>query len=160
MLRKPFQDSPTPAGNSVAVLVLDRLAGLADRSDLRAKAGETLALFASKAAEYGLFAAAYGLALSNHLQSPVEVVVIGDAKDERTRDLLAAAYHAPRAAKRVLAFSPEAIKQGDLPAGLAATLPSLPLSDAPLALVCFGTSCQPPVHTPSALKEVLAAKAG
>ncbi len=32
MSRKPFQDSPTPAGNSVAVIVLDRLAGLAARA--------------------------------------------------------------------------------------------------------------------------------
>ena len=88
MSRKPFQDSPTPAGNSVAVLVLDRLASLAERPDFRDKAEETLALFASKAAEYGLFASTYGLALLNHLEPPVEVVVIGEAEDERTSELL------------------------------------------------------------------------
>jgi hypothetical protein len=160
MPRKPFQDSPTPAGNSVAVLVLDRLARLAARPDLREKAEETLALFASKALEYGLFASTYALALLNHLRPHVEVVVIGEAKDGRTAELLTIAYQTPRAGKRVLAFSPEVIKNGQLPPGLAATLPHLPLADVPLALVCIGSSCRPPVHTPEELKEVLAENVG
>ena len=111
MARKPFQDSPTPAGNSVAVLVLDRLASLAARPDFRAKAEETLALFASKAVEYGLFASTYGLALLNHLQPPVEVVVVGEAEDGRTSELLTTAYQTPRAGKRVLAFRPRGDKE-------------------------------------------------
>jgi hypothetical protein len=160
MSRKPFQDSPTPAGNSLAVLVLDRLASLAARPDFREKAEKTLALFASKAAEYGLFASTYGLALLNHLEPPVEVVVIGETKDGRTSELLTTAYQTPRVGKRVLTFSPGAIKNGELPPGLAATLPNLPLADAPLALVCIGSSCQPPVHTPEELKEVLAGNVG
>jgi hypothetical protein len=155
MTRKPFQDSPTPAGNSLAVLVLDRLATLAARPDFHEKAEATLALFASKAAEYGLFAATYGLALLNHLRSPVEIVVVGGAQDERTQRLLKAAYQAPRAYKRVLSFEPEAVKNRELPAGLAATLPNLPLDGVPVALVCVGTSCRLPVQTPEALAEAL-----
>jgi hypothetical protein len=151
MTRKAFQDSPTPAGNSVAVLALDRLASLADRADFRAKAKATLDLFAAKASEYGIFAAAYGLALANHLRAPVDVVVIGAADDDRTAKLLKAAYQAPRASKRVLHFEPSQVKAGDLPAGLAATLPYLPLDGEPVALVCVGTSCQPPVSTADAL---------
>jgi hypothetical protein len=158
--RKPFQDSPTPAGNSVAVIVLDRLASLAARPDFREKAEETLALFASKAAEYGLFASTYGLALLNHLRPPVEVVVVGEAEDGRTAELLTTAYQTPRAARRVLAFSPGAIKNGELPPGLAATLPHLPLAGIPLALVCIGSACRPPVHTAEELKEALAGKVG
>jgi hypothetical protein len=160
MSRKPFQDSPTPAGNSVAVLVLDRLASLAARADFRAKAEETLALLASKAAEYGLFASTYGLALLNHLEPPVEVVVVGEAKDGRTSDLLSAAYQAPRASKRVLAFPPEVIGNGELPPGLAATLPNLPFAGVPLALICTGSSCQPPVRTAEELREALVEKVG
>jgi hypothetical protein len=160
MPRKPFQDSPTPAGNSVAVLVLDRLASLAARRDFRERAEETLALLASKAVESGLFASTYGLALLNHLEPPVEVVVIGEAKDGRTSELLTTAYQAPWPGKRVLAFPPEVIKSGQLPPGLAAALPNLPLADAPLALVCIGSSCQPPVRTSEELKEALAEDAG
>jgi hypothetical protein len=160
MARKPFQDSPTPAGNSVALIVLDRLASLAARPDLHAKAEETLALFGSKAAEHGLFASTYGLALIEHMQPPLEVVVVGEAEDERTNELLTAAYQTPRAAMRVLAFAPAVIKNGELPPGLAATLPHLPLEGTPLALVCVGSSCQPPVHTARELKEALGKNVG
>jgi uncharacterized protein YyaL (SSP411 family) len=155
MPRKPYQDSPTPAGNSMAALVLDRLATLAERPDFRDKAQATLDLFALKASEYGLFAATYALALANHLRPPVDVVVIGNLEDEHTQRLLESAYAAPRAGKRVMTFGPDALRTGALPAGLAATLPHLPLDGRPLALVCVGTSCQPPVDTPEALAEAL-----
>ncbi|MGO9270022.1 MAG: thioredoxin domain-containing protein [Terriglobia bacterium] len=153
--RKSFQDSPTPAGNSVAILALDRFASLADRADFRERARIALDLFAAKAPEYGIFAAAYGLALVNHLRPPLDTVVIGAAEDGRTRDLLTAAYRAPRAGQRVFSFQPSQVKAGDLPKGFAATLPHLPLDEEPVALVCSGASCRPPVRTPAALIEML-----
>ena len=156
MPRKPFQDSPTPAGNAAAALVLDRLDVLADREDFGEKAEATLALFAPKAAQYGLFAATYGLALAQHLRAPVDVVVIGRADDEHTTELLRAAYQAPRAGKHVFVFEPGVVEDRDLPAGLAATLPALPFDGAPLALVCEGSTCRPAVQTPAALRELLA----
>jgi uncharacterized protein YyaL (SSP411 family) len=152
---KPFQDSPTPSGNSMAVLVLDRLAALAARPDFREKAEAILNLFAAKAKDYGLFAATYGLALSHHLRAPLEIVVVGPARDEQTRALLRAAYQSLRAGKHVLALEPEEVKARNLPQGLAATLPNLPLDGVPVALVCSGTTCQPPAQTPEALAEAL-----
>jgi uncharacterized protein YyaL (SSP411 family) len=154
--RKPFQDSPTPAANAVAAQVLDRLDGLADREDFGEKAEATLALFAPKAGQYGLFAATYGLALLHHLRAPVDVVVVGRGDDDRTQTLLRAAYETPRAGKRVFAFEPEIVKARNLPAGLAATLPELPFDGVPLALVCEGSACLRPVQTPEALRELLA----
>ena len=153
--RKPFQDSPTPAANAVAALVLDRLDVLADREDFGDKAAATLALFAPKAGQYGLFAATYGLALMHHLRAPVDVVVVGGADDERTVNLLRAAHDAPRASKRVFAFEPAIVKARDLPPGLASTLPELPLDGVPVALVCEGSACHAPVQTPAALRELL-----
>jgi hypothetical protein len=153
--RKPFQDSPTPAVNAVAAMVLDRLDVLADREDYGEKAAATLALFAPKAGQYGLFAATYGLALLHHLRAPLDVVVVGRADDDRTMDLLTAAYEIPRAGKRVFAFEPGIVQARDLPAGLAATLPELPFDGVPVALVCEGTACHPPVQTPVALRELL-----
>ena len=155
MTRKAFQDSPTPGGNPVAALVLDRLAHLAERPDFRDKAEVTLDLFASKAAEYGLFAATYALALVNHFRPPVEVVVVGGSTDARTRELVATANRTARAGKRVLVFEPDAVKNGSLPPGLSATLPHLPLDGNPVALVCVGTSCQPPVGNADALKSAI-----
>ena len=154
--RKPFQDSPTPAANSVAACVLDRLDVLADREDFGEKAETTLALFASKAGQYGLFAATYGVALLHHLRAPVEVVVVGRADDPRSIELLRAAHETPRAGMRVFGFQPAAVQDRALPAGLAATLPNLPFDGVPVALVCEGSACHPPVQTPAALRELLA----
>lgn len=154
MTRKPYQDSPTPAANPVAALVLDRLATLADRPDFTEKAAVTLGLFRARAGEFGLSAATYALASLNHLRPPVKIVVVGDSADERTQKLLKAAYQLPRPTKRVLAFQPGTVKARDLPKGLAATLPNLPLDGAPWALVCVGATCQPPIETPEALAQV------
>ncbi len=109
--------------NSVAARFLDRLAVLAHRPDFREKAEIILDLPAPKAANYGLFAAAYGLAVTNHFRPPVELVVVGSPADERTKKLLKSAYQAPRAGKRVLTLEPQAVKARDIPAGLAATSP-------------------------------------
>ena len=152
---KPFQDSPTPAANSIAACVLDRLDVLADREDFGDKSAATLALFASKAGQYGLFAATYGVALLHHLRAPVDVVVVGRVDDERTTELLRAAHETPRAGKRVFAFPPAVVQDRALPAGLAATLPHLPFDGVPVALVCEGSTCHPPVQTPVALRELL-----
>jgi len=48
------------------------------------------------------------------------------------------------------------MKARNLPAGLVATLPALPLDAVPVALVCKGSACYPPVQTPEALRELLA----
>jgi uncharacterized protein YyaL (SSP411 family) len=154
--RKPFQDSPTPAANAVAALVLDRLDVVADREDFGDKAAATLALFAPKAGQYGLFAATYGLALMHHLRAPVDVVVVGGADDERTVNLLRAAHDAPRASKRVFAFEPAIVEARDLPPGLTSTLAERPFDGVPVALVCEGSACHAPVQTPAALRELLA----
>ncbi len=153
--RKPFQDSPTPAANAVAAIVLDRLDVLADREDYGDKAAATLALFASKGGQYGLFAATYGLALLHHLRAPEDVIVVGNPDDERTTALVRAAYDAPHAGKRVFTFAPDVVQARKLPAGLVATLPALPFDGVPVALVCKGTACYPPVHTPDALRDLL-----
>ena len=155
MKRKPFQDTPTPGGNSAAALLLDRLATLADKPDYRAKAETILGLLAGKAADYGMFAATYGLALANHLRAPVEVVIVGDPLDARTRGLLQTAHATPRAGKSVLSFSAAQVTSAALPKGLQATLPNLPMDGEPVALVCQGTSCQPPIKSPEALAKAL-----
>jgi uncharacterized protein YyaL (SSP411 family) len=51
----------------------------------------------------------------------------------------------------VLHFEPDIVKAQSLPKGLAVTLPNLPLDGEPLALVCVGTTCKPPVKTAEAL---------
>ena len=69
--RKPLQDSPTPAGNSVAAIVLDRLHAFTGEKLYRDWAEKTLEAFAVLAPKYGLFAATYGLAALLHARHPL-----------------------------------------------------------------------------------------
>src|ERR1700733_12813725 len=76
--RKPLQDSPTPAGNSMAAALLLRLEALNEREDYAAKALETLETFAGVVEHFGLYAASYGLALQRMVQRAGQGCVIGD----------------------------------------------------------------------------------
>jgi hypothetical protein len=153
--RKPLQDSPTPAGNSLAATLLLRLAELSGRNDLREKAEDTLEAFAGVAEQFGLYAGAYGLALQRHLLPPVQVCIIGDDEEARRLTVIATARYAVN--KTVLRFSRSAVDTRALPSSLAETLPHLSeLRDGrSFAVVCSGTSCQPPVHEAEALIELL-----
>ena len=68
--RKPIQDSPTPAANSVAAIVLDRLYGSTGEKLYRDWAEKTLEAFAGLVPQFGLFAATYGLAALLHERHP------------------------------------------------------------------------------------------
>ncbi|HET9100253.1 MAG TPA: thioredoxin domain-containing protein [Acidobacteriaceae bacterium] len=153
--RKPLQDSPTPAGNSLAASLLLRLAALGGRNDLREKAEDTLEAFAGVAEQYGLFAGAYGLALQRFLLPPVQVCIVGE--DAQAEELAAAATARYAVDKTVLRLPRAIIERRDLPPALAETLPHLPeLADGrSLAVVCSGTSCQPAVFEPELLVDLL-----
>ena len=76
--RKPFQDSPTPAGNSVAAIALLRLHAYTNDAVLHEKAEQTIELIAGLAAQYGFFAATYGIA-AVHLSHPhMQIVIVGN----------------------------------------------------------------------------------
>src|SRR5450755_2010446 len=60
--RKPFQDSPTPAGNSMAAIALLRLHAYTNDDSYRDKAEQTIEVLGGLADKYGIFAATYGIA--------------------------------------------------------------------------------------------------
>ncbi|MGC1782866.1 MAG: thioredoxin domain-containing protein [Acidobacteriaceae bacterium] len=153
--RKPLQDSPTPAGNSLAAILLLRLADLSERLDWREKAEDTLEAFAGVAEQFGLYAGAYGLALQRYLTPPVQVCILGDDAD--ADELAAAAIARYAVNKTVLRLPRSIVEQGLVPHSLAETLPHLPdlKQSRSLAVVCSGTSCQPPLYEPKALIELL-----
>ena len=76
--RKPLQDSPTPAGNPMAAMLLMRMGELNGRLDYAEKAQETLETFAGVVEHFGLYAATYALALQRMVREPVQVCVVGD----------------------------------------------------------------------------------
>jgi len=154
--RKPLQDSPTPAGNPMAAIALMRLHHYTGTMDYRDKAEQTLETFAGVAEQFGIFAATFGIAVLHLLESPVQVVVI--AAEDRNADALESAATASLALiKTTLRLAPNQAVAENLPPALASTIPHLPQlkSETSFAVVCSGSSCQPPIFEPSALNESL-----
>ncbi len=161
--RKPLQDSPTPAGNSVAAIVLDRLYAFTGEKTYSDWAQKTLEAFVGLVPQYGRFAANYGLATVLHARHPLQVVVTGAAGDPKAADLEKAANETYRFGKAVLRVTPERIASASLAPALRETLPHLNAATAQ-ALVCIETTCHPPINDPEKLTallvEVAADKAG
>ena len=85
----------------------------------------------------------------------MQVCILGD--DEKAEGLAAAATVRFAVNKTVLRLPHEVIEQSSLPPALAETLPHLPEINQPhsFAVVCSGTSCQPPVFEAEKLIELL-----
>ncbi len=153
--RKPFQDSPTPAGNPAAAIALLRLHAYTNETSCRDKAESTLELYAAGAAQHGLFAATYGLAVARFTEPHTQVVVVGN-------DQTAAMLY--KAARRRLSFNTsvlcldtgKAVAQ-NLPPVLAETIPNLPAltTGRSFAVICSDFTCQPPVFEADELQQVL-----
>jgi uncharacterized protein YyaL (SSP411 family) len=151
--RKPFQDSPTPGTNSVAVMALARMHAYTDNAKYHDWALRTLEAFAGVAAQYGVFAATYGLAAILFAEHPTQVVITGPAGDTASQKLEEAANRVFKLGKAVLRVTPESSLE-NLPAALRQTLPHLP-KDKAVALVCSGNTCLPPTDDPGELKRIL-----
>jgi uncharacterized protein YyaL (SSP411 family) len=153
--RKPFQDSPTPAGNSMAAIALLRLyAYTGDRAFKDISEG-TLSLLAAVAGRYGLFAGTYGIAATLFFEPELQVVVIG--QDDTAARLYREAVERFALNKSVLKFAAgEAVAQ-HLPPALAETIPNLPVvrENRSAAVVCSGFACQPPSFQPDQLRAAL-----
>ena len=163
--RKPFQDSPTPAGNSVAAIALLRLHALTNQPSYREKAEQTLELLAGLADKFGIFAATYGIA-AVHLSHPhTQIVVIGEDDLAEQFCTIAAGFFAFH--KTVLKLAGNEAAPQNLPPALAETIPHLPgikqekikpgkiKPGKSVAVICSGFSCQPPVMDPEQFRRIL-----
>jgi hypothetical protein len=154
--RKPLQDSPTPAGNPMAAIALLRLHHYTGDTEYRDKAEETLETFAGVAEQFGIFAATYGIAVLHWLENPVQVVVISD-KETEADELARVAVEGFAFSKSVLQLKSNQVVAENLPPALAETLPNLPQlkSGKAFAVLCSGSSCQPPVTNAEELRRAL-----
>jgi uncharacterized protein YyaL (SSP411 family) len=153
--RKPLQDSPTPAGNPMAAIVLLRLHDYTGDASYRDKAEQTLETFAGVVGQFGIFAATYGIAVSRFLENPVQVVVISESTvDAEGFDLAASANAAFTFNKTVIRLTANEAVAANLPPALAATIPNLPelKSQKAFAVVCSGFTCQPPIKDAEQLR--------
>ncbi len=151
--RKPFQDSPTPAGNSMAAIALLRLYSYTNEASYHDKAEQTLEVIAGMAAQFGIFAATYGIA-AVHLAYPhTQVVIIGEGDAALAlRNAALSRYALNQSVLFLNAISPE-----QLPPALQETLPHLPgvHEGKAKAVVCTNFTCQAPVSDAMELRKVL-----
>jgi uncharacterized protein YyaL (SSP411 family) len=153
--RKPFQDAPTPAGNSMAALALMRLEGYTNDKSYRDKAEDTLELIGGVAEQFGIFAGTYGIAVAHLTRAHEQIVVLGNdaAADELEHEALNL-FSLTRAVLRLR--DSEAVAQY-LPPALAETIPNLrgALEGRSIAVVCSNFTCQPPISSPGDLNQAL-----
>jgi uncharacterized protein len=153
--RKPFQDSPTPAGDPAAAIALLRLHAYTDDPSLKNKAEETLEVFAAMAPQYGMFAATYGIAGVLLAEPHTQVVIVGE--DEKAEELYRAAVAGFAFGKSVIKLTANEVVAQNLPPVLAATIPELPAvkEKKTMAIICSGGTCQPPISDPVELARIL-----
>jgi uncharacterized protein YyaL (SSP411 family) len=153
--RKPFQDSPTPAGDSAAAIALLRLYSLTNESLYRELATKTLEIFAGVAEQFGIYAGTYGLAAIWLARPYTQVVLVGDGP---APDALHAAAAMPFAVnKTFIHLTEEEAVAAYLTPALADSVPYLPgiSKGIPMALVCSNFACQPPVSDPGELTRLI-----
>lgn len=153
--RKPFQDSPTPAGNSAAAIALVRLHSYTNEPGYHEKAEDTLEVFAGMAPQYGIFAGTYAIAAVMFSSPHTQVVVVGNG--EGAEGLYAAAVAPFAFHKAVLRLPENEVIPQNLPPALAETIPNLPgVKDGKaVAVVCSNFTCRPPISDPEELTRTL-----
>ncbi|MGA7459268.1 MAG: thioredoxin domain-containing protein [Candidatus Korobacteraceae bacterium] len=153
--RKPFQDSPTPAGNPGAAIALLRLHAYTHEGRYHDIAEATLKIIAGAAEQFGIYAGTYGIAATWLSRAHTQVVVVGE--DEKADALLKAAI-APFAVNKSVVHltDSEAVAQ-NLPPVLAETVPNLAglKERRSVAIVCTNFACQPPISDPEVLSSLL-----
>ncbi len=153
--RKPFRDSPAPAGDPAAALALLRLYALNGDTELRNLARETLEVFAGMIDQYGIFGGTYGLAATWLSRPHTQVVVMGQGPQAEV--LYAEALAGFALTKIVLRVKDASAVSTALPPALAETIGAVPAvqDGRAVALLCSGFSCQPPAYTAEELRSAM-----
>ena len=152
-LRKPFRDAPTPAGNPAAAIALLRIFAFTNDDVYQHRAKQTLEVVAGAVGQFGAEAGTYGVASVWLARPHTQVVVVGEGAE--ADELYAAALRPFALTKAVLRIPYGA--WDSLPPALGETLATLPgvSAERPLALVCTGFTCHPPVTSAAELTTLL-----
>ncbi len=147
--RKAFQDAPTPAANPSAAILMMRLFSFTGDPKYRAKAEDTLEVFAGVADQFGIYAGTYGRAAVWLSRPETQVIVVGAESDATVLERAALQSYAEN-------LSVVRVPQADphlLPPALAETVPNVPGAKAgiALAIICSGFACRPPIVAPDEL---------
>jgi uncharacterized protein YyaL (SSP411 family) len=151
---KEDYDGAEPSGNSLATLLLLRLAQFTDRADYRNPAEKTLQLFSGHLAKAPQVVPQMLCALDFYLSQPKQIVIAGKADAADTRAMLRALHER---------YLPNAIvilaEGGESQKALAKLLPFLetikPKGDKATAYVCVNYTCQLPTSDLSKMLALL-----
>jgi len=144
----PLEDSPHLSANASAALSFLRLSSLTHDDRWSEKARALLGPIVARVGGAGLFAS--GTALAAGLLSTPSATIVVEGRGKRADELLRAARRTWHPNCWVFSGHPPP------PFALPVEMEGSSSSDEVRALVCFGTSCAPPVTDPAALGPLLA----
>ncbi|MHB9112267.1 MAG: thioredoxin domain-containing protein [Thermoleophilia bacterium] len=134
----PAERSVPQAENSIAATALIRLAQNSGQPRFGEAATRALNRFSGSYKDSGLFAADYALAVERLLDPPVRVTITGPPGSKETLDMIRAAHLARIPFRSVEVLDP-AVHNEELEAT------GYGYAGKPVAYICIGASCQPPV---------------
>jgi uncharacterized protein YyaL (SSP411 family) len=146
---KDVQDNAVPSGNSMAALLLLRLAALTGEGSYRSIAERSLALIGGVAAQYPTAFANWLIAMDLSLADVVEIAVVGQPGARETRTLLAPALSGFRPYQVIAVSEDSSASVVPLMGGRFA------IDGRPTAFVCRNFACRQPVNEPEALAALL-----
>ena len=151
---KDDYDGAEPAGNSVALLNLLRLAQITNRAEFRDSAGKALAAFAPRLAAMPAALPQMLAACEFQFGEPRQIILVGDRDGADTRALLRT-LHARFIHNRIvlLVDSPEARRA--FAAGIPAIESMRKIGDRTGAYVCRNYTCHLPVSEADQLAELI-----
>jgi len=134
--------------NSVITNGLLRLSWLLERTDYATIAGKALGLFNADYERYGVTGASYALALDSYISGPIGITIIASPKSKESGSFKAAALRLYPGRRYVRYLEPA--KDSDQINHL-----GFDAKKAPVAYVCAGKTCGPPITDPSNIQTTL-----
>jgi uncharacterized protein YyaL (SSP411 family) len=138
---KPIQDAPTPSPNGVAGVVFARLHELTGEVRWKERGAALVAAFAGRAAELGLHAATYLLAVDWQLNPATHLVVVGGLRDPAAQAMHRASLTGFVPRRLVQLVDREQSTRQVLPAAIRGMLAG---GDGPRGYACAGATCSQP----------------
>ena len=146
-------DHALPSGASIAANVLLRLGALADATYTRL--GESALELLAPVAIGNPFGMGQTICVLDRLvRGGVDVVLVGDREDPRTRALVREAYRAYLPNRTIAWFSPD---DPESRVACAVLAEGKDATDVPVAYVCRERTCSLPIRDPAELRALLAA---
>ena len=142
---KEDYDGAEPSGNSVAVLALLRIAAITDRKEFRQAAEGSLRLFSSRLEQLPQAVPFLLHGLDYWLGEPVRAVIVGAPRSDGAKSLIQAVHSV---------YQPNKVVLGNTGA-VEPFARTLPQENGPIAFLCTGNACQPPVKEPALLKKLM-----